>query len=102
EPRHALVGALGEPDRLQRLERTLPRLVGRAVPDGEGELDVLDRRQERDQPRVLPDEPEVAPAEERALLAIEARQRGAERDDVAGRRQLEPREQVEQRRLAAP
>src|SRR3954471_13232293 len=95
EPRDALAGALGEPDRGERLVR-----VAVEAADLLAELDVLARAQERDEPALLRHERDLAAAQLGASGAVE-RVHGRVADEHLARiRQVEPGEQVQQRRLA--
>ena len=88
------VAEADEPERVGGVERVLG--------DVRHERDVLARREARDQVVELEDEPDVLAAvrgEERVVLAREVVIGVV---DVAGRRHVEPAQDVEQRRLPAP
>ncbi len=98
EPRDALLRALGEPDGLERLERA----PGAEAADRERQLHVLACGEERDEAGLLPDEADEPPAELCAPGAVERGERRAVEHDVSRVRQLEPGEDVQERRLAGP
>ena len=94
EPRDPLAGALGEPDRGEHLVR-----VALEPADLLAELDVLARAQERDEAALLRHERDLAAAQLGASAAVE-RVHGRVADEHLARiGQVEPGEQVEQRRL---
>ena len=97
EPRDALGRPLDEPDRLERCERVRPRLV--AAAQRERELDVLERRQVRHEAGLLADVGDLLAPQPRARARSSAVRSTPSTVDRAGVRQLEPGEQVEQRRL---
>jgi hypothetical protein len=91
--------AIAEPDGLERVERGTGRLCHRCTPERERQLDVLACGQEREQARLLGDERDVLAPIARTLGAAELRDDGSQHRDLAVRRELEPREQMQQRRL---
>ena len=97
EPRDALFGQLLEPDQRKRLLRLA--VVPVRAAQTEEELDVLADAQERDERRLLGDEREPVPAERRAAGTVELVDPFAEDDNLAGAREVEPRQQVQQCRL---
>ena len=100
EPRDTLGRPLAEADRLERRERRCRAAVEAA--QREHELDVLERRQMRHEPRLLPDVGDLLAAQRRTGGAVERRQLHALDRDRAGVGEREPGEHVQQRRLAGP
>ena len=74
--------------------------VSSAAAQRERELDVLERGEVRDEPGLLADVGDLLAAQLRARRAVERGQLGAVDGHGAGVRQLEPGEQVQERRLA--
>ena len=98
EPRDTLVQQLLEADDGERLLRLAVAAVQAA--QAKEQLDVLADAQERNERRLLGDEREPVPAERCAVGPVELVDALAEHDDLAGARQVEAREHVQQRRLA--
>src|SRR5581483_1657629 len=94
--RRQMVGALGEPDLVQHLERLLTRSADRR----ELRLDVLDRGQRRDQIELLEHEPERAQPQRRELVIAARGEIRAFEVRLAGTRTVERAENLQQRRLA--
>ena len=101
EPVGAVVETVVEADLGERVERPLPPLPADAA-NVKAELDVLVGGQVRHEPRLLGDEADVPPPHGRGFGTVEGAELAAVDDHVACRRPVEPCEQVEQRRLAAP
>jgi diguanylate cyclase (GGDEF)-like protein len=97
EPRHALLRQLLEPDQREHL---VDVISGLGSAEAKEELDVLAHAQERDERRLLGDEREPVPAERCAAGPVELVEPFAENEDLARARQVEAREQVQERRLA--
>src|SRR5215218_6514631 len=97
EPRDALARAFREADGGQRLAR-----VGGEPADLEPELDVLACAQERDEAALLRHQRNLPPPQLGAGGAVEGLHFGARDADLARVGKVEPRKQVEQRRLAGP
>ena len=96
-----VVGPVGQPDELERVERAASG-AARALPrDEQRKLDVLDRAQHRHQVVELEDEPHVSRAVVGALAVGHLRQGRPLDQDLALVDGVEPGEAVEQRRLAA-
>src|SRR5262249_31161104 len=93
-------GAVGEADLVQ--ERQGPRPVLRRDPalELEGEEEVLLDGERRDEGEELEDEADVVAAEERARVLGEAGEGDAVDDHLTGGGEVDPGEEVEERRLA--
>src|SRR4051812_48338210 len=94
EPRDTLARALGEPDGFECRQCALPRI--RDPAERQRELDILERREMRNEARLLTDICDGRAAMCGARLSIERRQLGAGRFDRSGIRQLETREQMQE------
>ena len=80
-------------------QRALPLGIGLAAGDRERQLDVLLRRQHRQQVEELEDEADLVAAQPRQLLVVEPDDLGSVDRDRARRRRVEPGEDVHERRL---
>src|SRR5581483_5393926 len=98
EPRDVLRGALPEPDRLERREGGSLRAA--AAAQLQAELDVLERGEVRHEPRLLADVRDRAAPQLRSRGPVEGGEADAVDRHLAGVRQLEAGEQVQERRLA--
>ena len=95
-----VLGAIRQPDDLQRDARALLPLRLRELREQQRQLDVLLGRQHGQQVVELEDEPDVLRAPLRELAAAEGAHRHAVHFDGAAGRRVEAADQIEQRRLA--
>src|SRR5581483_5559677 len=102
ELRRQVVCPLGEADLAQEREGAQPQLLARNSRRGEAGLDVLERRQRRDQVELLEDEAEGAQPQLGELVVAELGQVAAFEEHVAGGGTVERAEELQQRRLARP
>ncbi len=86
---------LFKPDRCKHLERPLPG-VALPAPEDHRVLDVLDRREERDQVEVLEDEPDVIPPQQGQLVVVHDADPRAADVYVAGSRDVERSHDIQQ------
>ena len=93
-----VVAAIREPDALEQLERPAARLLAAQL---ERHLDVLPRRERRDQVEGLEHEADLLGAHAGALVLRERREVLAVQHHAASRRPVEAGQQAEQRALAA-
>src|SRR5439155_1632577 len=91
-----MVSTVAQPDLAEQLERPLAAPTDRC----QLRLDVLDRRQRRDQVELLEDEAEGAEAQRSELVVAQAREITLLEQHLAAARAVERSEQLEQRRLA--
>ena len=89
---------VAEPDRVD--ERGEPLVVDLRAGERQRQRDVLVRGQDRDQVVGLEDEAELVAPQRGQPLVVEVRELLAVDDDRAGRRAVQPREQMHERRLA--
>ena len=96
-----VIEPIGQADEAEQLRRPLAATA--AAVEDHRQLDVLDRAQVRQQVAggLLPDEPDDPAPVARPLAAADLAELVAGDDRPAGRRDLEPAEDVHQRRLAA-
>ena len=98
--RRPVVTAIFEADELERVFRVLLALFRRERREQQRQLDVLLRREHRDQIEALEHEADVARAPVRQLAAFHLLEVLARDRELAAVRAIEPADQVEQRRLA--
>jgi hypothetical protein len=94
----AVLEAIADPNRLD--EPVEPRAIGLAPGDRERQQDVLFGVEHRQQVERLEDEADLVATQVRQPLVVEVREVDAVEQDGAGRRPIEPGEDVHQRRLA--
>ena len=92
--------ALGEADLLEQGERAIAQLVGGDADRRQLRLDVLERRQRRDQVELLEDEAERLQAQVGELAVAEHPEVASLEEDAPGARPVERAEQLQQGRLA--
>ena len=95
-----VTGAVGEPDLGEQRLRALAQLVALDPGRREPELDVLERRQRRDQVELLEDEAEGAQPQLCEIVVAQLREVAALEEDAAAGRPVERAQQLQQRRLA--
>src|SRR5918993_4346816 len=91
---------IGEAHDLERGQRPLPALLLRELRQQQRQLDVLECREHGNEVVELEDEPDAAAAPLRELPFRERPEVGARHDHLAARRPVDPRNQIEERRLA--
>ena len=103
ELRRQMIELVAEPDQLEVVPRPLEPLALRAAAEEvERQHRVLERRQRRQQLEELEDDPDVRAPPHRQLLLAHLVEALAVEGDRAGRRPVDPRDHVQDRRLAAP
>src|SRR5215210_2738529 len=101
EPISAVVEPVGKAN-LGKYSRRLRRGIVDSVSDEQGELDVLPYGQVRDQSWLLGHKRDVLAAQERDCRTAHSPDLMAAEEDISAIRSVEPGEQMEERRLAAP
>ncbi len=97
-----MIGPFPQPDELDQFSRALVAFLWRNTLKQERQGNVLAHVHRRQQVEELKDEPDLVPPEIRQRRIIRCLQRQTIDNDLAGRRTIQSREQMNQRALTAP